>query len=268
MSAPGPRPVAAGFALALAALPATAQDGPGFFAGRTASVTYGPYVRAEVGGARLSPDDGRWQPAGASDPTVSLDFSTDDVNFGALGFGYDWMNGFRADLTFLSTGNGSIKGTCSSTSDGTPCADHVDSISTTLNTKALMVNVFYAPLEQRGSNSIFQPFLVAGVGLAHNSVGDWTRINDDATRPERSFDGASTDSFAWSVGFGAALQVTRPGKWPIILEAAYRYYDFGSAEGGAAPLPGNGSSRPTEPVRFDVTSQVVSIGVRIPLQRY
>jgi opacity protein-like surface antigen len=161
-----------------------------------------------------------------------------------------------------------VRGVCSGTSDGSPCANHVDSVSATLNTKALMASVFYAPLEQRGSNSIFQPFLVAGIGVAQNGVDGWSRVNADAARPVRSFEGASTDSFAWSVGIGASLQVTRPGKWPIIVEAAFRHYDFGSAEGGAVPLADNGQSRPREPVSFDVTGEVLSIGVRVPLRRY
>lgn len=131
-----------------------------------------------------------------------------------------------------------------------------------------MGNVYYAPLEARGSNSVFQPFIVGGLGLAQNSVDDWTRSNPLSTRPFRTFSGATTTSLAWSIGVGASYQVTRPGKWPVLIEASWRYYDLGSAEGGAVPLPGNGSEEPLQPLTFDVEQSVIAIGVRIPLQRY
>ena len=133
-----------------------------------------------------------------------------------------------------------------------------------------MANVFYAPLEARGSNSVFQPFVTAGLGVAQNEVGDWTRLNTatGAVRRTRTFEGDTTSNFAWSVGLGASLQVTRPGKWPIIVETAYRYYDFGEAKGSSTPLPNQGLGQPVEPLTFEHTSHVVTLGVRIPLQRY
>jgi opacity protein-like surface antigen len=135
-----------------------------------------------------------------------------------------------------------------------------------------MGNVFYAPLEARGSNAIFQPFLVAGIGLARNKVGEWTRTKNldnptYDTNTVRTYEGATTTSLAWSVGIGASLQVTRPGRWPpVIIEVALRHYDFGSASGGSQPI-GSGSE-PRQPFTFDNEAQVVTLGVRIPLRRF
>jgi len=153
------------------------------------------------------------------------------------------------------------------TSDGRPLGEcRISAVS--VKTTALLGTVFYAPLEARGSNAVLQPFLSAGLGLAQNKVGDWTRVNPGATQPSRTFAGDTSSSLAWSVGAGLSYQVTKPGKWPVILEASVRYYDFGSASGGATPLAGSGASQPVQPLTFDHSQSVVSIGVRIPLRRY
>lgn len=252
--------------------PAVAQDGQSLFGQRTASVTYGPYARFELGGALPSPDDGYWLPPGyvdgvTGDPRVNFDLDGDSRGFGAIALGYDWMNGFRGDLSLTFTGSTSITGPCSGASDGTPCSGHANIIGGSVKTTALMGNVFYSPLEQRGSNSVFQPFIVGGIGLAHNKVGPWTRENTSGgPAPVRSFEGDSKTDLAWSLGFGASLQVTRPGKWPVIVEASWRYYDFGEASGGATPITAGGV--PVQPLTFNQRDQVVSIGVRIPLRRY
>ncbi|WP_411892561.1 hypothetical protein [Yoonia sp. SDW83-1] len=62
--------------------------------------------------------------------------------------------------------------------------------------------------------------------------------------------------------------MTKPGQYPIIVEMTWRYYNLGTAEGGRQPVAGSGSSEPVQPLTFDVESHVISIGVRIPLQRY
>jgi opacity protein-like surface antigen len=56
---------------------------------------------------------------------------------------------------------------------------------------------------------VFQPFFVAGVGFASNHMRNWTRVN--IGRPDRTFEGAGSLSFAWSVGIGAWYQVTKAG---------------------------------------------------------
>lgn len=251
-------------------IPAAVQAQESAFASLpTASVTYGPYLRFGLGYAKKSVSDGYWQPPGfPGDPQVSFDLNSDNSNFRSLAVGFDWQNGFRGDVSLSASGSTNVSGLCESASDGTPCATHANIADASVRTTALMANLFYAPLEQRGSNSVFQPFVVGGVGFARNRVGTWTRENATGTRLTRSFEGDTTTNLAWSVGFGASMQVTRPGKWPIIVEASWRYYDYGSAQGGSTPLPGDGSSEPVTPLSFDNSEQVISLGVRIPLKRF
>ena len=236
--------------------------------GLTASVTYGPYARLEFGVAIPSLNGAFWLPPGPADPQINFDADGSETGFGAIAIGYDWQNGVRADLSFFGTGTSDVTAPCSSASDGSGCATHADITSATVKTRGVMANVFYAPFEARGSNTVFQPFLVGGVGIARNEVGDWTRSNPAAVRPVRTFEGDTTTGLAWSIGAGASLQVTKPGRWPVIVEATWRYYDFGSASGSATPLPGNGNSQPRQPFTFDNSDQVFTLGVRIPLKRY
>lgn len=232
-----------------------------------ASVTYGPYLRAELGMATTDITDGSWQPHGyPTDPQVNFDLSGQDGGFGAVAIGFDWMNGYRFDLGVAFSESMSVTGPCASASDGSDCASHADITSASLNTNALMGSLYYSPLEAAGKNTTFNPFVVVGLGLANNKVGDWTRTNDSlVTGVNRSFEGDSSTSLAYSVGFGASWQLTKPGQWPVILEASYRYYNFGTAQGGSTPIDGGES--PVTPLKFDVENQVVSIGVRVPLQR-
>lgn len=236
---------------------------------QTASVTYGPYVRLAFGQTDNSYDNGRWQ-NGRGDPTISFGLTDETAGFGELAFGFDWQNGFRGEMALTRFGEADATGPCTSVSNLTPCSDHANISGGAITSTAIMGNVYYAPFESRGSNSVFQPFLTAGIGFALNDVGVWTREanpGSPSTRPFRSFEGSSEISFAWSVGLGAAWQITRPGQHPVIVEASWRYFDLGEASGGSTPLPGNGSGAPLVPLTFDNTRQVLSIGVRIPLQR-
>jgi opacity protein-like surface antigen len=238
-----------------------------------AAVTFGPYVRAELRLAAPSLDDAYWLPPGfPGDPKVNFDLDGDNVGFGALALGYDWMNGFRADLSLSRTGDIGFAGPCSSASDGSPCAIHADITDGSVRSTALMGNLFYSPLEARGSNATFQPYIVGGIGFSRNTMDSWTRFNPLAGTPTRTFDSNSETEFAWSLGVGASWQLTQPGERPVLLDVSWRYYDFGDAVGGSVGTPGGGGGGaggvPVQPLTFDLTSHVVSIGIRIPLQRY
>lgn len=252
----------------LAAAPVSAQDGESLFGVEGASVTYGPYVRFDLGGGMPGPGGAFWDPPGASDPRISFDASADAAAFGALGLGFDWQNGIRADVSYFATGTSDLSAPCASASDGSPCSTHARITDGSVLAQGVMASVYYAPLEAQGSNAPFQPFVVAGIGIARNEVGEWTREGPTSGRPIRTFEGNTSSGLAWSVGLGASYQVTRPSRWPVIVEAAWRYYDFGEASGGSTPLPGFGGGEPRTPFTFDNKSQVVTFGIRIPLQRY
>ena len=183
--------LASGLAICLSAGWASAQQAESLFGKRTASVTYGPYARIEFGRGLPSPQDGYWEPPGEDDPRVDFNLDGSDMNTGAIAMGYDWMNGFRADVSFMVSGVSDVSGGCSDVSNGTPCSDHVDGVDASVKTTAAMVNVFFSPMERQGSNSIFQPFVVGGLGVATNTVESWSRENADGNRPVRSFEGDS-----------------------------------------------------------------------------
>jgi len=259
-----------GVAIALFSAPAMAQEvSPVTLSTQTASVTYGPYARLSFGTSANSYDDGRWQ-NGGGDPTIMFDLGDETASFGELAIGYDWQNGFRADLALGRFGDADAIGPCASTSNATPCSDHADISGGTVSSTTVMGNIYYAPFEHRGNNSVFQPFLTAGIGFARNEVGVWTREANPGSpspRPFRSFESNTDTQFAWSVGLGAAWQISRPGQHPVLVEASWRYFDLGEASGGATPLPGNGAGAPDVPLTFENTRQVFSLGIRIPLQR-
>jgi opacity protein-like surface antigen len=181
-------------------------------------------------------------------------------------------------MAITHTGDISVYGPCISASDGTPCdrppapvRAHADIADGSARSTVLMANLFYAPLEARGSNSRFQPFLVGGIGFSRNTVESWTRFNLDAGTPPgsgpatRVFGSNTETDFAWSIGLGASWQLTRAGQRPVLLDVSWRYYDFGEAVGGS--VADVGVSTPRQPLTFDLDGHVFSVGLRIPLQR-
>ena len=255
---------AAGLATGSAGL---AQDNQSVFGKRSASVTYGPYAKFELGGARQANDEGFWHPPGTADPDVFFDLSNENTGYGSAAIGFDWMNGFRGDVSLSVFGSSDVSADWSRTVPATP-GPHA-SVETSTKATALMVTGHYSPLEHQGKNVLVQPFLSAGIGVARNTMSDWVRTNPAATRPVREFEGDTSTEFAWSLGFGVAYELKRPrGKRPILVEAGYKYFDLGTVTGGATALPGNGSSSPIEPFQFDNQQHVLSIGIRIPLQKY
>ncbi|MGB5558070.1 MAG: hypothetical protein WBN04_08660 [Paracoccaceae bacterium] len=250
-----------------AATAPNAQDAPSLFGVKSASVTYGPYAKFELGAARQANDEGYWHPPGAADPDVFFDLSNETAGYASAAFGFDWMNGFRGDVSLLAFGESDVDAEWSRTVPAEP-GPHAN-VTTTTKSRALMVTGHYSPLEHQGKNVLVQPFLSAGIGLARNKMSDWERTNPGSARPVRTFEGDSSSEFAWTVGLGVAVELKRGrGKTPIILEAGYKYFDLGTVTGGDQPLPGNGNSRPIDPFQFDNQQHVVSIGIRIPLKKY
>lgn len=248
------------------AAPATAQDDASRFGKTSASVTYGPYLRVEAGAATTRFEDETWLPPGPGDPRVFFDFGSADGGVFGVAAGFDWMNGFRADLGLLFTGDANATGPWSYTSPAV-AGPHADITAASVRTTALMGSLYYSPLEQRRINSRVQPYLVAGLGLARNRMSGWTRERAGASIPVRSFEGGSAVDLAYSFGLGVAWQATRTGRHPVIVDLGWRYYDFGTATGGTTPLTDTGNA-PREGLKLTRRDSVVSIGVRVPLRRY
>ncbi len=255
------------FAVMSLAPGASAQDQSGILGGQTGSITYGPYLRLALGASDLAEDEGYWHPPGEADPDVFFELSSESAWTGSAAFGFDWNNGFRGDVSFLGFSGADIDAPWSRTSPRKP-GPHAN-VETSVNSRAMMFTGHYSPLEQMGRYDAVQPFLSAGIGIASNEMDNWTRTNPGSTRPSRTFEGDTSQDFAWSVGFGVAMEIQRNGgKRPIILETAYGYYDLGTMIGGNKALINDGDSRPRDPFQFDNRQHVLSVGIRIPLTRY
>ncbi len=222
----------------------------------------GTYYRLELGAAMGSAGDASWLPPGyPADPQVFFDLDLDTAATGAIAIGRSYGNGWRAEAALNVFGSTDFAGPWSYTVPSDP-GPHAD-VEGSVRTVALFANGYY-DFEMEGSAT---PFVTAGLGVASNKMGDWTRINPDAGRTTRSFEGGSDTSLAWSIGAGVAWDVGPVlGSAPAKLELAWRYVDLGSVTGSTTPLPGSGAGgNPVEALNFDLTEQVVSVGLRIPL---
>ncbi len=244
---------------AVGASAATGQDkgGP-----KDLAPTAGTYLRIELGAARSSADDASWLPPGyPADPQVFFDLDLDSAAVGSIAIGHDYGNGWRAEAALNLFGSADFSGPWTYTVPATP-GPHAD-VEGAVSSVALFANGYY-DFAMAGKAT---PFLTAGLGVSRNRMDDWTRINPDAGRTRRSFEGDTDTSFAWTVGAGVAWDVGPVlGSAPAKLELTLRYFDLGSVSGGTTPLPGSGAGgNPVEALNFDLTDQVISIGLRIPL---
>lgn len=228
------------------------------------SASPGTYMRFELGGARNTADDANWLPPGyPGDPQVFFDLDMDNTSFAALAIGHDYGGGWRADVSLNMFGRSSFSGPWSYTVPATP-GPHA-TMEGSVRSTALMANGYY----DFDLGSKVRPFVTAGIGVGKHSM-NWSRI--DPAGDTRSFERSSKASVAWSVGLGASIDVGPIiGKHPATLELAWRYFDLGKAKGSEQSITGGGGGGagpagvPAEPLNFDVTNQVVSIGLRIPL---
>jgi opacity protein-like surface antigen len=226
------------------------------------NVQPGNYIRIELGATNGSAGDASWLPPGyPSDPQVFFDLDLDAAAMGAVAVGRSYGNGWRAEAALNIFGTSDFSGPWSFTVPATP-GPHAD-VEGSVRSVALLANGYY----DFASVGRTTPFVTAGLGVARNTISDWTRINPDAGRTRRSFEGGSDTGLAWSIGAGIATDVGPVlGSAPAKLELAWRYFDLGSVSGGTTPLPGSGAGGiPVEGLNFDVTDHVISIGLRIPL---
>lgn len=218
------------------------------------------YFRIELGVGQPDAGDANWLPPGPSDPRVFFDLDLDSSVTGGLAIGTSFGEGWRGEAAVNIFDSSDFSGNWSYSVPADP-GPHA-SMEGTVRSVAFFANGYYdVPVE-----GDFTPFLTAGLGYARNTMSDWTRINPDAGRATRTFGSASDSGFAWNVGAGVAWDVGPVmGSGPAKLEVAWRYFDLGSINGSDIPLDDSGSSSPREPLNFDLTNQVFSIGLRFPL---
>ena len=219
------------------------------------------YVRIELGATRGSAGDASWLPPGyPEDPQVFFDLDVDTGAMAAFAIGRDYGTGWRSEVALNIFGKTDFAGPWSYTvpEDPGPHADMEGSV----RSFALMANG-YRDFDTGGAMT---PFVTVGLGLAHNTMGDWTRINPAAGRERRSFQGDSDTGLAWSVGAGLSWDIGPVfGSAPAKLDLTWRYFDLGSVTGGTTALDGSGDDNPVEALNFDVTDHVIGLGLRIPL---
>ncbi len=226
-----------------------------------AAASRGTYMRFEIGAAQPGAGNANWLPPGyPDDPQVFFDIDLDPAVTGAVAVGRSYGNGWRLEAALNVFGSADFSGPWSYTVPADP-GPHAN-VEGSVRSMALFANGYYDFAAIGGAT----PFVTAGLGVAHNSMADWTRINPDSDRATRSFAGGSDTGLALSVGAGVALDVGRVlGSAPAKLELTWRYYDLGSVSGTTTPLPGSGAGgTPVEALNFDVTDQVISVGLRIP----
>jgi opacity protein-like surface antigen len=249
-------------AMAQEELNASPLYGGAWFTGATNA-----YVRLGIGVDNFGISDGQWSSPGAapagSDPVVFFNLSEPDGVAGTVAFGRQLRPNLRGEIALTAFSNRDISGPWSFTIPAT-AGPHAD-VATSIQTTALMANVAYDLPNMAKGRLEFQPYLLAGVGLARNKMGDWTRTNAAAPRPSRTFEGDSKIDLAWTLGAGVSWNVGKNSNGPIKMDLSYQYFALGNAQGSGTPLAGSGTSNPVNPLEFDVSSQVISFGVRIPL---
>ena len=235
--------------------------GTGAAGGQAGAFQSGNYFRIELGAVQGSAGDANWQPPGPADPRVFFDLDINATAMGAIALGHSYGNGWRAEAALNVFGSTDFAGPWSYTVPADP-GPHAD-MEGSVRSVALLANGYY-DFTMGGKAT---PFVTAGLGVARNTMGNWTRINPEAGRPVRSFEGNTDTSLAWTIGAGVAWDVGPVlGSAPAKLELAWRYFDLGSVSGGTTALPGSGAGgTPVEALNFDVTDQVITLGLRIPM---
>jgi opacity protein-like surface antigen len=249
------------FGLALGGLlPALSPNGAAMAQDAGDLQATGTYLRLELGAAQPDAGDANWLPPGPSDPRVYFDLDVDTAATGAIAIGRSFGEGWRGEVAVNSFGNSDFSGDWSYTVPADP-GPHA-SMQGSVRSVAFFANGYY----DIAMDGDFTPFVTAGLGVADNTMGEWTRTNPDSGRATRSYAEGSSSGFAWNIGAGVGWDVDSVlGSGPVKLELAWRYYDLGSVSGSTEALDGSGSSSPREPLNFDLTNQVVSVGLRFPL---
>ncbi|MFN4202744.1 MAG: outer membrane protein [Tabrizicola sp.] len=146
----------------------------------------GKYVRLELGAAFATAGDASWLPPGyPADPQVFFDLDGDTSAVAAIGLGRDYGNGWRGEVSLNLFGKSSFDGPWSYTVPAT-AGPHAG-VEGSVRSLAVMANA-YRDFDTGGKVT---PFVTVGLGLARNTMGEWTRMR--AGRAEASRETARPD---------------------------------------------------------------------------
>lgn len=217
------------------------------------------YVRGDVGGS--------WQTSGSATWTTpggvyqAMDLSNSNSLSGGVALGVQFLPMFRADLSYTFLGRFGLDA-CKPNNSGGCATSHN---SATANTHLFMLNGYIQTPEPLAIGSVsVSPFVTAGLGAALNEMNNWNHIGTGAPAPGRDFYGASKWNFSWTVGAGAALDISAAVKRPAYLDLTYRYTDAGNAQGSSQPMPGSGNGIPVNAYSANIRTHSVFVGLRIP----
>jgi opacity protein-like surface antigen len=165
---------------------------------------------------------------GYFNPTIS------ESGFFDFGFGYQFNNWFRADVTEELRGGGSFQGLEIVDDSGHTggAAQWADFYRANLSSYVTLLNL-YGDL---GTWYGVTPYVGGGIGFAYNRLSGATDIGSAAVvgSPTSATGGYLENggkwNFAWSLGAGLDFDVTQNLK----LELGYRYLNYGGAKSGVS----------------------------------
>jgi opacity protein-like surface antigen len=223
-----------------------------------------PYYEEFTGGWYLRGDIGMTnQQVGSLDNVLfpgTPDLVIRDKNFesgmlAGLGFGYQFNNWFRADVTGEYRGETGFHGldTWFDTFNGVARFNNY----TAKKSEWLFLGNIYADL---GTWNAFTPFIGLGIGGARVTIHSFRDQGIDAFgSPTLGYaDAASKWNFAWAIHAGLAYKVTNN----VTIEFAYRYVNLGDGQSGDI-VTYDGFNTVNNPMLFkDITSHDFKLGVR------
>jgi opacity protein-like surface antigen len=235
----------AGIAAVTIAAPAVAADlPPPVYRAPVVVETGGWYLRGDIGFSNQKVDE-LTSPAYTPAVTV-LKKEVDAAPFGGLGFGYQFNNWFRVDVTGEYRGGAAFRGL---DTYGAGSNDYWGTKS-----EWLFLGNAYIDL---GTWWCFTPFVGAGIGYSRNTISNWRDINNQ-TGATAYADTNSQWEMAWALHAGVAYQVTSN----FTAEFAYRYVSLGDF--ASSDMIGfNGTNSTYNPLQLnDVTSHDFKLALR------
>lgn len=268
----------AGAATALITTAATAADFPAAMpppqmVRAPVAESTGWYLRGDIGVGNQSFKSFDFQQTGGSAWPATWRIDQKDIKdtfFFAAGFGYQWNNWLRFDVTGEYRADVKFKAVGSYINfpnPGSPTPRAFDLYDGDHAAAVFLVNAYL----DLGTWWCLTPFIGAGVGGAYHMTSALTDIGLNTDGGGLSAFGYANSgnnnwSFAWAAHAGVAYTVTNSFK----VELAYRYLNMGSAQTAEILCGGSGCGTGTGPRAFyhlkNIDSHDLKLGVRWMLQ--
>ena len=221
----------------------------------------GWYLRGDVGFSNSTIKSLRNNDSSLYTPLTSFNETTqlDSAGIYDIGFGYQFNNWFRMDVTGQYRGSANFKGTDTFTGSAYGATYYgVDNYNASTSQWLVLANAYV----DLGTWWCITPFVGAGVGTARVSMASFTDTGIN-TIPGSAYSvtsaaNASRWNFAWALHAGLAYHVN-PN---VTLEVAYSYVNMGNGVTGATAAY-DGSFVNGQPFTLHtITSNDVKVGLR------